>query len=167
MAEKEKKILYIGTRADDDPEKAAMPFVMAEYDVVWFCIENPKSLCLELGVNVRPARGSAGRARRGARHRARARSPGRRRARTQPDPSAEAAPPWSERSPPGAAAMRASVEPLPGAWTSCGRFARRAGGSRKVCPACGRVAEPLPEFGGLPRKVYPIPVGQPFLRRPE
>ena len=25
----EKKILYIGTRADDDPEKAAMPFVMA------------------------------------------------------------------------------------------------------------------------------------------
>jgi uncharacterized protein involved in oxidation of intracellular sulfur len=29
MAEKEKKILYIGTRADDDPEKAAMPFVMA------------------------------------------------------------------------------------------------------------------------------------------
>ena len=29
MAEKGKKILYIGTRADDDPEKAAMPFVMA------------------------------------------------------------------------------------------------------------------------------------------
>ena len=29
MAEKERKILYIGTRADDDPEKAAMPFVMA------------------------------------------------------------------------------------------------------------------------------------------
>lgn len=29
MAEKEEKILYIGTRADDDPEKAAMPFVMA------------------------------------------------------------------------------------------------------------------------------------------
>ena len=29
MAEKEKKNLYIGTRADDDPEKAAMPFVMA------------------------------------------------------------------------------------------------------------------------------------------
>ena len=29
MAEKEKKILYIGTRGDDDPEKAAMPFVMA------------------------------------------------------------------------------------------------------------------------------------------
>jgi uncharacterized protein involved in oxidation of intracellular sulfur len=29
MAEKEKKIFYIGTRADDDPEKAAMPFVMA------------------------------------------------------------------------------------------------------------------------------------------
>ena len=29
MAEKEKEILYIGTRADDDPEKAAMPFVMA------------------------------------------------------------------------------------------------------------------------------------------
>ena len=25
----EKKILYIGTHADDDPEKAAMPFVMA------------------------------------------------------------------------------------------------------------------------------------------
>jgi len=29
MAENKKKILYIGTRADDDPEKAAMPFVMA------------------------------------------------------------------------------------------------------------------------------------------
>ena len=29
MAEKENKILYFGTRADDDPEKAAMPFVMA------------------------------------------------------------------------------------------------------------------------------------------
>ena len=29
MAEKEKKVFYIGTRADDDPEKAAMPFVMA------------------------------------------------------------------------------------------------------------------------------------------
>jgi uncharacterized protein involved in oxidation of intracellular sulfur len=29
MAEKEKRIFYIGTRADDDPEKAAMPFVMA------------------------------------------------------------------------------------------------------------------------------------------
>ena len=29
MAEKEKEILYIGTRADDDSEKAAMPFVMA------------------------------------------------------------------------------------------------------------------------------------------
>ena len=26
---KEKNILYIGTRANDDPEKAAMPFVMA------------------------------------------------------------------------------------------------------------------------------------------
>ncbi len=29
MVENEKKILYIGTRAGDDPEKAAMPFVMA------------------------------------------------------------------------------------------------------------------------------------------
>ena len=29
MAEKEKKVFYIGTRASDDPEKAAMPFVMA------------------------------------------------------------------------------------------------------------------------------------------
>jgi len=29
MAQKEEKILYFGTRADDDPEKAAMPFVMA------------------------------------------------------------------------------------------------------------------------------------------
>jgi uncharacterized protein involved in oxidation of intracellular sulfur len=29
MAEKEKKIFYVGTRGDDDPEKAAMPFVMA------------------------------------------------------------------------------------------------------------------------------------------
>ena len=29
VAEEEKKILYIGTRANDDPEKAAMPFVMA------------------------------------------------------------------------------------------------------------------------------------------
>ncbi|MGD9239688.1 MAG: DsrE family protein, partial [Desulfobacterales bacterium] len=27
--QKKKKILYIGTRADDDPEKAAMPFAMA------------------------------------------------------------------------------------------------------------------------------------------
>jgi uncharacterized protein involved in oxidation of intracellular sulfur len=26
---KEEKILYIGTSADDDPEKASMPFVMA------------------------------------------------------------------------------------------------------------------------------------------
>jgi uncharacterized protein involved in oxidation of intracellular sulfur len=29
MAIKQEKILYIGTRASDDPEKAAMPFVMA------------------------------------------------------------------------------------------------------------------------------------------
>ena len=29
MAEKEEKIFYIGTHAGDDPEKAAMPFVMA------------------------------------------------------------------------------------------------------------------------------------------
>ena len=29
MAEKEEKIFYIGTHAGDNPEKAAMPFVMA------------------------------------------------------------------------------------------------------------------------------------------
>lgn len=29
MAEKEEKVLFIGTHAGDDPEKAAMPFVMA------------------------------------------------------------------------------------------------------------------------------------------
>ena len=29
MAEKQKRILYVGTHADDDPEKAAMPFVLA------------------------------------------------------------------------------------------------------------------------------------------
>ena len=29
MAEKKKKILYVGTHAGDDPEKAAMPFVLA------------------------------------------------------------------------------------------------------------------------------------------
>lgn len=29
MSEKEEKIMYFGTHADDDPEKAAMPFVMA------------------------------------------------------------------------------------------------------------------------------------------
>jgi uncharacterized protein involved in oxidation of intracellular sulfur len=29
MENKQEKILYIGTRASDDPEKAAMPFVMA------------------------------------------------------------------------------------------------------------------------------------------
>ena len=29
MAKKQKKVLYIGTHAAEDPEKAAMPFVMA------------------------------------------------------------------------------------------------------------------------------------------
>ena len=29
MAEKEKKILYVGTHASDDPEKASIPFVLA------------------------------------------------------------------------------------------------------------------------------------------
>jgi uncharacterized protein involved in oxidation of intracellular sulfur len=29
MTEKQEKVLYIGTHASDDPEKAAMPFVMA------------------------------------------------------------------------------------------------------------------------------------------
>ena len=29
MAEEEKRILYVGTHAADDPEKAAMPFVLA------------------------------------------------------------------------------------------------------------------------------------------